>query len=84
LTLLREALGAANREQLRGALHDLMGLSGLYGMNDLRAEVLAFRAALPAIDEAAAAQRIDTMLALVESRASRLVSEQRPRSVDNE
>lgn len=76
LGLLRAALAGGDTVALRSALHDLMGLSGLYGMNELRAEVLAFRSALPSLAEADAAQRIDTMLALVQSRASWVGSDQ--------
>ena len=44
LDKLNDHLKNNNNASLRGIIHDLMGLSGLYGMSELRELVMQFRA----------------------------------------
>lgn len=66
LELLRDAHQRGDTASLRGALHDLMGLAGLYGMSELRQEVLALRAALPSLNSQQVDERIAQMLTLLD------------------
>lgn len=50
LATLRVALHGKDHAALRSALHDLMGLSGLYGMSELRQQVLSLRQNLTDLD----------------------------------
>lgn len=50
LDRLEEQLTNNENASLRDIVHDLMGLSGLYGMNELRDMVLAFRADYGSLD----------------------------------
>ena len=73
--LLRGALQSHDAAKLRGAVHDLMGLSGLYGMNDLRSEVLALRAGMTVFTAEEKQRRIDLMLELIAGRRQHSTAE---------
>ncbi|MGB0449306.1 MAG: ATP-binding protein [Porticoccaceae bacterium] len=50
LDKLEDQLNKSENASLRGIIHDLMGLSGLYGMSELRELVMQFRADYGSLD----------------------------------
>lgn len=70
LAALRIASHREDSAAVRGALHDLMGLSGLYGMNDLRKLVLSLRQNLPDLDREQIESRLEELAAAVAAASS--------------
>lgn len=63
---LQQELNAGNLQSQRQAFHDLIGLSGLYGMSDLRNKILNLKAKLAVTDRAAASEELVQIFRFIE------------------